>query len=476
MTPITKKQYVISSKELALEGVTEYQLFGRYLYVGDGLKVTQCEAADGKTLLLLGHAYCMDRAGKSVEEDMAAFCGDDLVALTQHWTGRFVLMTETTLMTDATGLMSAFYRCDEDGYCVSSSLALIADVLGLSSERSVPKTGLTWQLLPRTLIPTVKALLCTQQIIFKEKSISVEPAMWMNDRRSFSTEEKCSKVANLLTNGVRNIAQYAERDLVLALTGGKDSRLTMAALLRAKVPFSAYTAEHDTISGSDKTVPPQLCRMFDVPHRVIGKGKTDAARVADYRLFTAQNANGADAIFYARGQYEPLSEALVLRSGLYEAGQTFGRSIAGGTEGTFAEGMRTYYSEIGANDEQDHALDEWLATVRDNPDGFADIRDRFYVEQRVGGWVAAIEQSMDMNEFLSIQIANCAELLSILLSSNEEERRSLALSYETTRLLEPRVLEIPVNQKGLRDRVSRIVSIVKSPVKKLKNYCHKKCH
>ena len=473
MTPITKKQYVISSKELALEGVTEYHLFGRYLYVGDGLKVTQCEAADGKTLLLLGHAYCMDRAGKSVEEDMAAFCGDDLVALTQHWTGRFVLMTESMLLTDATGLMSAFYRCDGDGYCVSSSLAVIADVLGLSSERSVPNTGLTWQLLPRTLIPTVRALLCTQRLDFAERALTVEPIMWMQDGCSLSTEEKCRTVAKLLENGVRNMAQYSGREIMLALTGGKDSRLTMAALLRAKVPFSAYTAEHDTISGSDKTVPPQLCKMFDVPHRVIGKGKTDAARVADYRLFTAQNANGADAIFYARGQYEPLGEALVLRSGLYEAGQTFGRSIAGGTEKTFAEGLRTYYSEIRANAEQNHALDEWLVTVRDNPDGFADIRDRFYVEQRVGGWVAAIEQSLDMNEFVSIQIANCPALLSILLSCNEEERKTLALMYETMRVLEPQVLEIPVNRRSLGDRIRYVLHILRHPVTKFKNFYHK---
>ena len=472
MTPITKKQYVISTRKLSLEGVTEYRLFGRYIYVGDGLKITACESADGQPLLLLGHAYCMDQVDKRVEDDMWAFTGDDLCELTRYWTGRWVLVTQTQLITDAAGLMSVFYHTEENGYVISSSLALMADALGLPVERSVPTTGLTWQLLPRTLVPAVKALLCTQQITFKESGLSVESAMWMQDRRSFSTEEKCKAVADMLTNAAKNIYAFSDQPLMLALTGGKDSRVTMAALLHAAVPFEAYTAEHEMISYADKRVPPALCHLFGVPYRYVSAKQFNAERFADYQHFGAKNSNGADAQFYARGQYDALGDTIVLRSGLYEAGQTYGRSIA--EAASFAEGRCNYYSDLKTDSAQRAALNEWLETVRGNADGFVDIRDRFYIEQRVGGWAAAIEQSMDMNEFTSIQIANCAELLSVLLSCNEEERQSLALSYGTMRVLEPRVLEIPVNKKVLADRLAHGCHILRHPITKLQNFLHKK--
>jgi len=87
--------------------------------------------------------------------------------------------------------------------------------------------------------------------------------------------------------------------------------------------------------------------------------------------------------------------------------------------------------------------------------------------------VSAIEQSLDINEFTSIQVANCAELLSILLSCNEEERNTLAISYGTIKLLEPKVLDIPINQKSISDKFKRIKSIIKNPIKKLKHYLNK---
>ena len=164
----------------------------------------------------------------------------------------------------------------------------------------------------------------------------------------------------------------------------------------------------------------------------------------------------------------------MLRSGIYEAGQSYSRGIAGGTEDGFRDGMRRYYGELGSDADQSAAFEEWLGYVKQNPTEHVDIRDRFYVEQRVGGWAAAIEQSLDMNDFLSVQIANCAELISVLLSCNEEERRVLSLSYGTVRLMKPELLEKAVNPVGLTDKLRRVGSIARDPVGKLRNYLNKK--
>ena len=201
--------------------------------------------------------------------------------------------------------------------------------------------------------------------------------------------------------------------------------------------------------------------------------KWDPEKEKDYVNFTAGNSKGADTGFYARGQFAKLpADALVLRSGLYEAGQSYGRSIAAAE--TFAEDMRNYYKDLTADPFQAEAFEVWLQNAEENSVEHVDIRDRFYIEQRVGGWAAAIEQSLDLNDFVSIQVANCAELLSILLSGNQQERKSLALSYQTMECLEPKVLAFSVNKPTLRDKLHRVASILRDPLTKLRNYRNKK--
>jgi len=165
--------------------------------------------------------------------------------------------------------------------------------------------------------------------------------------------------------------------------------------------------------------------------------------------------------------------AVVIRSGLYEAGQTYGRSIAGADTDSFVRGVTGYYSALRDDLRQREAFSQWMESVRENPFHFVDIRDRFYVEQRVGGWAAAIEQSLDMNDFISIQIANCPELLSVLLSATEQERKELALSYRTMELLEPGVLSFAVNKTNFTDKLLRVKGILKNPFGKLRNYFNK---
>jgi len=290
----------------------------------------------------------------------------------------------------------------------------------------------------------------------------------MKDRTLLSTEEKCRKVANMLENAVHNIHKFSGKRIVIALTGGKDSRVTFSALVKSGVPFSAYTAQHDNISSSDRTVPKKLCSMFGKDYIYIKKKKTSKDRLCDYMHFCGNNSDGADALFYARGQFDSFGEdTVILRSGLYEAGQTYSRGIAGSDEESFEKGMKSYYSnEFSKNDLQKSAFDEWLKYIKENPASFVDIRDRFYIEQRAGGWVSAIEMSLDINDFTSIQIANCKEILSVLLSCNETERKKLSLSYDTVRMLCEKALDVEINKRSFSDKLIPLKARVRRYLKK----------
>ena len=85
-----------------------------------------------------------------------------------------------------------------------------------------------------------------------------------------------------------------------------------------------------------------------------------------------------------------------------------------------------------------------------------DLRDRFYIEQRVNGWVSAIEQALTINDFDSIQIANCQELISLLLAATDDEREDNTLAYRMIEALVPELLKYPVNKQSAIDKINII--------------------
>lgn len=474
MTDIGKKQYLLSSVKQDLLELQEYTAGGFYLYVHPLLQLQAAENKAGEKIWLLGHAYCMDDAGKTPMEDIRSWDGEDTAALTRFWTGRWVLITETSLVTDACGLLAAFYWQGQGQWCVSSSPALISQLLRQPVAASVSETGLSWQLLPQTRIKDIKLPLCSQRLILGQ-TLQVAQHLWMTDETGLSGEEKCSRLAEFLVNGISNISAHSGKKLQIALTGGKDSRLVLAAALKAGVPFEAYTAQHDSISSSDIKIPRELAKKYGFPHRYVKKLPVRQELLEDYDAFTAGNSKGADRQFYACGQFASFGDdALILRGGLFEAGQTYARSYTGPETDALEKGMKRYYAALSEGNLQQTAFEKWLENAKENPVPHVDIRDRFYVEQRVGGWVAAIEQSLDICEFTSIQIANCPALLSVLLSADDQERKALTLAYGTIRVLEPGLMAYDINKTAISDKLRYVCGILKSPVKKLRAYLSKR--
>lgn len=463
MTEITKKQYILSSCELDVD-MQESRIGKLFLYIDKRLKSSMLETADGRALCLLGNAFCTDKE-RTAEEDVKAFSGDDISEITQSWTGRWAVITEDELFTDATGLMSAFYDLEKG--LVSSSLALIAHVTKRNIQRKVKRDGISWQILPDTLVDGVGLLLATQKLILKDGKIEVAFNNWIKDYRALSTEEKCAKTADILELALKNIYNFSGKSLLLALTGGKDSRVTFAALVKAGVKFSCYTAEHSAINTSDRKIPRKLAKRFNVEHSYVRKNEKSLDKLKDYYHFTAQNSDGADADFFACGQFDGFDEdVIIIRSGLYEAGQSYARGYTKSDIQGFADGITSFYTDLKKDERQREAFESWLVGVKENRIDYIDIRDRFYIEQRVGGWAAAIEHSFDMNDFTSIQIVNCAELLSILLSCNDEERNSLAIAMGAINILEPQALEYDINKRTFSDKVGIIIRGVKRRLKR----------
>ena len=454
MTDIMKKQYVIAATDLEISAARRYALEGGYhLYAGDGLRLRELVDKTGRKYLLLGEAFCTDSFPKSVEEAVAAYDGGDVLELIRPWTGRFLLIAGAEIYRDATGLMGAFL-CDN---ILSSSCAALQSLTDVGQRYPAEDSGLTWNLLPGGAAEKISAVYPTEKIRLSPEKILRENLMWVQDKRNLTTQEKAKALAEMLKNAIGNMERFSGRKLLIALTAGKDSRLVLSAALASGVAFETYTAEHGDITYADIKIPKKMAKMFGFSHSYIKKRKLSPKLLEDYDRFTCQNANGADRMFCGYGQFRKLpQDALVIRSGLFEAGQVYGRKISKPGDSGFASGFATYYKTSLKNENQRRNFQNWQAYTEENSCDFVDIRDRFYLEQRIGGWASAIEQSMDMQDFLSLQIANSMDILSLLLSADERERKNLALSYDTMCYLKPEVLSFPVNSKSVLDYLPRI--------------------
>ncbi len=456
------KQYLITNQRIEANGMVVIPLKeGIRLYVGKDLAVHRGVTEGGVQYFILGEAYCTDSFPRQAKEDLEGATISNAIAISKHWTGRWALILGDELITDASGLMSAFYHSDENGWMVSSSIALLTDILGLDNDKRVSSSGLTWSLLPLTIHDEIRLLYCTQVLLLR-KNLSFRFANRFAEWKNLTYNERLTTITSSLITGLKNINSYSGREIWLALTAGKDSRLSFAVALSAGVSFDTYTANHANMLLADKRLPLRLSKLKGIHHHLLQRNKFSKEKYKEYCLFSGNNSLGTDAEFYATGQFDQIPDyAINIKSGLFEAGQVYARSIAGSEEESFISGMKKYYSFSFKNKAQVVAFDDWIEYQRRNSMPGIDIRDRFYLEQRLNGWAAALEQSLDINRFVSIHIANSAAVMGCLLYAPTEVRKDLKLSYDLIRVLDKELLYYPVNQITFRDKARFVIKGIK---------------
>lgn len=458
---ISYRQYFISSIRYDIPNMLEIKWQGIYVYLGNGLDYDTVKDARDRKYLILGDVFTSSFP-KTVEEEISIYDGDDINDLVNRWTGRWIIIGQDEIQIDACGLMQAFYY-SSDTWFISSSLSLIKELSDMKFDYEVCDDGLNWRLLPYTLIRDVKSLICTQKIKFSKDCINVLFNPWIQCYDHLSTEAKVNILTNELTNTFKSIYRYSRREIWIALTGGKDSRLVLASAKNAEVPFSTYNSYHSSISSADIRVPIQLARKYGFTHHRFKPGAWSSEKESEYLYFNGGNSKGADWRFFSNGQHDLIpSDAVVIRGGIFEAGQNFARTILTDRIDDMYDQYTNYYNAY-FDERQSESLKLWLDYIRQHPIPFIDFRDRLYIEQRVGGWVASIEQALTINKWHAIQIANNRLIVSVLLSANSLERKELALSFDAIRSIDKTLMEFTVNKQTVFDKIKYYSRFLLSP-------------
>jgi hypothetical protein len=257
--------------------------------------------------------------------------------------------------------------------------------------------------------------------------------------------------ARLLVASLGGLAGWPGRPDVVPVTGGRDSRLVLAAALAAGIEFEATTGGAD--EHPDVAIGRELCRVAGIPHVPLagdphGDMWTQPRRMAEVvRLVGGGTACVADAAGFPLG---PRQGPLVM----WHSGQ--GGEVARGYYGTGGGDVagRLYRSFVGRRPGRVELLsDRGQALVRAEIEGFVaqvtaagarqeDVPDLFYLLRRMGTWAGPSHACVELVKDTTSPLWS-ARLLPQLLGLPARDRARELFHLRVLERLAPELVEIP---------------------------------
>ncbi len=452
-----RRQFIVGAEPIAPDASwvsTELEP-GLHLSHAPALPVEAITDADGASWHVLGVAYQSDPRRPGPADEVTATPTTRVRDLAAAWTGRWILIGGGELELDAGGMLGCAYRTVDGRLWASSSVALLAALPGAppAGEPAPPMTeepGIDWFPPPMTSFPAVRRLLPSQVLALRPGAGRVRPRGLLAGAPPAGREARLDLLAERLVTAAANAARSHD-ELWLPLTGGIDSRLWLAVARHLRLPVRAYTFEKPLrlMDAADRRLPPRLARAAGVEHRFVGKGRRSEAHARLWDEHTAHQSPGVDRDYVADGQWAALPGAgFVLRGGVFGVGRCiYWPRLPDRPPPAAADALATRL-KIDRHEQNrglGRGLSDWVDWCAEAQEPGLDWRDRLYWEQRVGGWLADIEQGLDLVPHERAHLVNCRETLTALVAFEAEDRRTGGHQRSLIERLAPELLRWPIN-------------------------------
>jgi hypothetical protein len=422
-----------------------------------------CRDRDGEAWLVAGIAIEASPDGDEPASRIARLATSEVVSGTSSWTGRWMLIGPGTVQVDAGALLPCFYRDIDGATWASTSSALVAEVPGTGPPPRVPRAlergrGITWYPPPHSGRVGVRRLLPRQRLT--ADGVVRTP---LRPRTGVPSEETIERLRDLLVTPIERL--QVPRRMWVSLTAGIDSRLVLAAAHAANRSFRTYTQVHPRITTPDYVQPPRIARKVGASHIRVPARHAIPSLGTEYDTHADGGIADADRGFYARRQWAFVSPGdTVLRGICFELGRVGDRHYFDQASTVPPPAEEIIAGRQGAaTDDVVSAVEAWRRVLisESNGEEGPDWRDQWYLDQRIGGWVAAIEQSLDLVDGERFNIVNCEETYNALLSLPLEMRLTGEHHRALITRMAPALMDIPFNSTADRSPLARIVARVR---------------
>lgn len=443
------------------------------------LRIERLQSKDGVPHWLLGIAVRADEPMSAISDGFPLRDSAEIENWSGFWAGRWCLITAERCWQDVTGCFGIYHRRVGTAFWISSSPALLGDHLpGAPSAARLPwhivdNKGIDWIPLPFSTREGIYTLLPLRTI--EPQTGGITPLRFAAP--PLNCGEEIQALGTALKTIMTNWAHAGFRKRFVALTAGIDTRSVLAAAVAAKIDVEAFTTRFPITMERDLRLPVRIAARVGVPHRLRRLPAVDASE-ADARMAAiTEHMDGTgwhrSTMYMARHAYDLLND---------------GRTVAHGN--VFGGEGRCFYwpklSRLGreAPTDPDHILDcftfrsswrpeprelwrrafqAWIDSLPDPLPLAQDWRDRFYLEQRSGGWNTMTQAFWDMLDGTAFYPGNCLWVSHLFLRFSPEKRKQGFPQRELIRLLAPELLDFPINPKPISTRLRETVRDLLGP-------------
>jgi len=490
-----KRAYLITDSSLEgsaghyaglVQGWKRHKVGPLTVYAHPDLDVNS-HGSEGLTIVLLG--FAVDPLNGSCDS------GEIVENLRSRWlkttegffeyldtlNGRFVLLVHSArrafVLHDAMGTKTVFYDAESENTVISSHAALVADIQGYEMSPdarefvSSPEYGRQNSYFPGVATPysAVKMLTANTLLDIRDRKVHrYFPRAPLETRRI--TDGLVEEIARLFSSQIDLLSR--DHRLAVSLSGGFDSRTTMAASRDHREDILYFTYGGLQKYEDDALLAAELCRKFDLEHMVIRKedcGEGLEEFLAVWRVNTAFMRSDADGAI-AKAIYESrLRDALHLKSNGSEITRVWYRW---GMKHMLPNDIApdTYAALYNIRPRSPFVVDafrRYVETVEFRKEALFgyDVYDLLYWEHRVSAWHAL--QILDTDAaYDNFNIFNNRHILKLLLSVPFGDRLRGRLQYRVLESLSPEALEVPF----YKDLKPRYVTAAKTLAKHAKYY------
>ena len=437
---------------------------GMFLYYDKKLPVA---SNSRKSVILIGDAWQIDSERAKPEEIIHNLNGNErpevVFSIESTWSGRYILIVGDWLYLDAIGSMACFYG----NGMVSNSINLIRNVGGGDISYPDIKHGQAPDFLlgPYTLYEDIMRLLPSQILRIASLKPEIRPIILATDVNSYlSYEERLQEIEQCFINSLKSMkAHFPGKQFCVAITGGHDSRVTLAMLQKSGIEYKGFTFWHDKISKQDKCIPKKLARVVGIKYIFIGKEK----RVKDFEWFEKQQIHSggltAERTWESKRQIDELKDGhsiVIIRSSIFEISCNRYHFRPGGFN------IYGIYPNIASMESNKKSVSYWLNMVeKDKVNSIIRNANRLYYDMRLGCWLSSTEQTFDMfSGVIPIQLCNCRRIIALLMGFSEEQRKGKQHEKQLTNHVFPPFAKVPYDEEVVyfSDRIISMLGKIKT--------------